>query len=104
MLPVTPSPRGCRADLEPGSESWLCLWPRNFPSCMYVCVYGCALGMSQSLGVSSLGLDSLRGLRVAIGSPCVSKLILDSFIHSFIHPATRLKTFIDNILQASSSF
>lgn len=41
--------------------------------CVYVCIYehGCALGVSGSLGLSSLGLDSLRGLRVAMGSPGV---------------------------------
>lgn len=92
MPPAAPFPGGCRADLEPRSESWLCLWPRSFPRgvsvCMCVCVCvnepGYVLGVSQTLGVSSMGLDSP-------GEPWyVSKLILDSFIHSALQPFSHL--------------
>lgn len=78
--------------LSPGFASG----PEVFLGCVPVCVYEhrYALGVSQSLGVSSLGFDRLKGLKSGNGEPCcVPRLILDSFIH--------LQTFIDHILYAS---
>lgn len=62
--------------------AWVCPWGEPKPSGVF--------GLRQSERSES-GNGELW---------CVSKLILDAFIHSFSH----LKTLIDDILHASSSF